>query len=148
MPACSFPSISTKARSAAVPWAAALLILPGCILLAGCAGTSKVPVPTAKHVELAGRNGQVTTLQTLKVGRSLYIGRCGACHALKEPGLLAPSEWPEMVGRMAENAKVNEDQQRAITQYLVAVSAALHEASDAPAQAPAPGTPPAQAPGP
>jgi hypothetical protein len=126
MPACSSPSISTKAAVAA-PWAAAFLFL------AGCAGTSKVPVPTAKHVELAGRNGQVTTLQTLKVGRSLYIGRCGACHSLKEPGLLTPAEWPEMVGRMAENAKVNEDQQRAITQYLVAVSAGLHEGSEAPA---------------
>jgi hypothetical protein len=136
MPACSSPSISIKSASA-FPWAAALLFL------AGCAGTSKVPAPTAKHVEVAGRNGQVTTLATLKVGRSLYIGRCGSCHSLKEPGYLSPSDWPEMVGRMAENAKVNEDQQRAITQYLVAVSAALHEGSEAPAS----GTPPAPAPG-
>ena len=141
MPACSSPSISIKAAAAA-PWAAALL------LLAGCAGTSKVPMPTAKHVELAGRNGQVTTIGALKVGRSLYIGRCGACHSLKEPGFLPPADWPEMVGRMAENAKVNEDQQRAITQYLVAVSAALHEGSasppsEAPASAPPASGPPA-----
>jgi hypothetical protein len=49
-----------------------------------------------------------------------------------------------MVAHMAENAKINEDQQRAITQYLVAVSAALHEGSEAPAS----GTPPTQPPGP
>ncbi len=136
MPACFSPSTSTSLGSAAA-FAAAVLFL------SGCAGTSKVPVPNAKHVEIAGRNGQVTTLGTLKVGRSLYIGRCGACHSLKEPGFLPPSDWPEMVGRMAENAKINEDQQRAITQYLVAVSAALQEGSAVP-----PSVPPAsQAPG-
>jgi mono/diheme cytochrome c family protein len=123
-PACSSPSISTKA-AASVPWAAALL------LLSGCAGPTHVP-------------GQVTTLGALKVGRSLYIGRCGSCHSLKEPGFLTPAEWPDMVAHMAENAKINEDQQRAITQYLVAVSAALHEGSEAPAS----GTPPTQPPGP
>jgi mono/diheme cytochrome c family protein len=83
-------------------------------------------------------------LGALKVGRSLYIGRCGSCHSLKEPGFLTPAEWPDMVAHMAENAKINEDQQRAITQYLVAVSAALHEGSEAPAS----GTPPTQPPGP
>jgi len=131
MPASSSPSISTRPRSAA-PWAAALLVL------AGCAGTSRIPQPTAKHVEYAGRNGQVTTLDALKVGRSLYIGRCGACHALKEPGSIEPGDWPEMVQRMAENAKLNEDQERAITQYLVGVSAAIHDSASAPAT-PAPG---------
>jgi len=97
------------------------------LLLAGCAGNARVPYPTAKHVELAERNGEVTTLDALKVGRSLYINRCGECHSLKDPAFLAPADWPEMVGRMADNAKINPDQQRAITQYLVGVSAALHE---------------------
>lgn len=136
MPACFSPSTSTSLGSAAA-FAAAVLFL------SGCAGTSKVPVPTAKHVEIAGRNGQVTTLGTLKVGRSLYIGRCGACHSLKEPGFLPPADWPEMVAHMADNAKINEDQQRAITQYLVAVSAALQEGSAVPAS----GTPASKAPG-
>jgi cytochrome c5 len=123
MPASSSPSTSIRPAAA---WAAALL-------LAGCAGNARIPQPTAKHVELAGRNGQVTTLDALKVGRSLYIGRCGACHSLKDPGALEPGDWPEMVQRMAENAKLNEDQQRAITQYLVGVSAALHDSASAPA---------------
>lgn len=116
-PGSSSPSTSSSLGAASLALAA---------LLAGCAG-SRVPQPTAKHVELAGRNGQVTSLAALKVGRSLYIGRCGSCHSLKEPGYLAPGEWPEMVERMAENAEINPDQERAITQYLVGVSAALAE---------------------
>lgn len=107
-------------------------------LVSGCAA-SRVPHPTAKHVELAGRNGQVTTLAALKVGRSLYIGRCGSCHSLKEPGYLTPGEWPEMVQRMAENSELNPDQERAVIQYLVGVSAALNEGSPA---APADTAPP------
>ncbi len=121
---CSFPSTSKPLSSLALALALAL---------AGCAGNSAIPKPTAKNVELAGRNGQVTTLAALKVGRNLYIGRCGACHSLKAPGSILPADWPEMVGRMAENAKVNPDQQRAITQYLVSVSAAVHDSSTAPA---------------
>lgn len=116
----SFP-LRTASLRAAVAGGAALL------LLAGCAGRPRVPYPTAKHVELAERNGEVTTLDALKVGRSLYISRCGDCHALKDPASLDPADWPEMVGRMVDNAKINPDQQRAITQYLVGVSAALHE---------------------
>jgi len=119
MPGCSSPSISDRFRAAA-PVAAAVLTLMG------CAGSSRIPHPTAKEVELAGRNGQVTTLEALKVGRSLYIGRCGACHSLKDPAFLDPQDWPGMVERMSENAKLNPDQQRAITQYLVGISASMH----------------------
>lgn len=96
-------------------------------LLAACAGGGPLPAPNAKHVELAERNGQVTTLAALKVGRSLYIGRCGSCHTLKDPALLTPAEWPQMVRDMAEGSEINADQERAITQYLVAVSAAMRE---------------------
>ena len=126
-PACSSRSISDYVKTVSAALAA------GCLLaLAGCAGgSSAIPKPTAKNVELAGHHGQVTTLSTLKVGRNLYIGRCGSCHSLKEPGFLVPGDWPEMVGRMADNAKINPDQQRAITQYLVSVSAAVHDTSSA-----------------
>jgi hypothetical protein len=42
-----------------------------------------------------------------------------------------------MVEDMADNAKINADQQRAITQYLVAISASLREpAADSSASAP------------
>lgn len=105
------------------------------LILSGCAGTSDIPHPTAKNVEYAGRNGQVTTISALKVGRKLYIGRCSSCHSLTKPGALTPADWPEMVARMADNAKINPDQQRAITQYLVSISAAVHDTASVPAAA-------------
>jgi cytochrome c5 len=123
---------------------AAALALATALSLAACAGgAAAMPKPTAKNVELAGRHGQVTTLPTLKVGRNLYIGRCGSCHSLKEPGFLTPADWPEMVGRMADNAKINADQTRAITQYLVSVSAAIHDSTSATKPAASDAAPPA-----
>jgi cytochrome c1 len=130
---CSFPSISNRLR-AGLAFAAA-----SALFLAGCAGTSAIPAPTAKNVEYAGRNGQATTLESLKVGRKLYISRCSACHSLKDPKALSVSEWPEMVDRMASNAKLTDDQKRAITQYLVSVSAIAHDTAPAADAKPASG---------
>ena len=129
---CSFPSTSSLTGTAkALTALAAAFALSTALLLSGCAGSGAVPAPTAKNVEYAGRHGQVTTLSALKVGRKLYISRCSSCHGLKDPKSLTPEDWPEMVGRMAENAKVNPDQQRAITQYLVSVSAAARDTTAA-----------------
>jgi hypothetical protein len=97
------------------------------ILSNGCAGPGTFPAPTAKNVAYAERHGQVTTLPTLKVGRKLYISRCSSCHGLKAPEFLSPEEWPEMVQRMADNSKITPDQERAITHYLVSVSAAVRD---------------------
>lgn len=131
---CSFPSISevSRVRAGFFPALAATALL-----IAGCAGSGSIPAPTAKNVEYAGRNGQVTTLAALKVGRSLYIGRCSSCHSLKAPAALTPADWPEMVQRMADNAKLTEDQERAITQYLVSVSGLAHDSTATPGPAPA-----------
>ena len=130
---CSFPSTSERIirRLGAI----GLLAVLSAALFHGCAGSGAgpYPAPTAKNVAAAERHGQVTTLATLKVGRKLYIGRCSSCHGLKDPAFLTPAEWPEMVQRMADNAKINPDQQRAITQYLVSVSALARDTVSGPA---------------
>ncbi len=89
-------------------------------------------MPTPKHLEYANRNGQVTTLASLTMGRRLYIKRCSACHNLKRPTSLLPSEWPEMVERMSEVADLKPDQVKIITQYLVAVVEAAKDTTSAP----------------
>lgn len=95
--------------------------------LMGCAGTGAIPIPTEKHVDFAARNGQATSLEALTLGRQLYLQRCSECHHLKRPAFLPHHEWPEMVRKMAKEAKINPDQQLVITQYLVAASAAIED---------------------
>ena len=141
---CSFRSISeadgkpgTGSRAALLR--AALLALSfafPALLSYGCAGPGTFPAPTAKNVAYAERHGQVTTLPTLKVGRKLYISRCSSCHGLKAPEFLSPEEWPDMVRRMADNSKITPDQERAITHYLVSVSAAVRDAAAGTASTP------------
>lgn len=122
-------TIGLKAAAVLAPALAALLAN-------GCAGAGSFPAPTAKNVAYAERHGQVTTLPTLKVGRKLYLSRCSSCHGLKAPEFLAPEKWPEVVRDMADNAKITPDQERAITQYLVSVSAAARDTSAGPASTP------------
>ena len=120
---CSFPSTFYSAAAIAAAFAAALL-------LAACAGSVQVPAPTAKNVEYAGRNGQVTSLAALKVGRISRrpLFRLPFSQASESPGA---RRMAGMVERMAPDAKLNEDQQRAVTQYLVSVSAIAHDTASA-----------------
>jgi hypothetical protein len=99
------------------------------LLLAGCAGGARsVPDPTAKHLEHADANGfPSSTLESLKHGRRLYVGRCSGCHTLYDPAKYPPSEWPSIVEDMRVNAEIDEAQMRDITRYVVAVSAAARD---------------------
>lgn len=118
----------TAPLSQALPSMTALA-LSAVALVAGCAGPASMPAPTAKNVAYAERHGQVTTLPALKLGRKLYISRCASCHDLNAPEHLSPREWPETVRRMADDSRITPDQERAITQYLVSVSAAVRDTS-------------------
>lgn len=106
-------------------------------LLWACAGAPPAPQPTAKTVELAGRNGQVTSLAALKHGRTLYVGRCGECHELYRPSAYSPQSWPGLVDQMTVNAELSEDHRRDITAYLVAASAESRDTGRTAPRAPA-----------
>jgi hypothetical protein len=135
---------STRASSSLfISSLAALAASAAAALLVSCAGNA-VPQPTAKSVEFAERNGQNTSLASLKHGRTLYVGRCSACHALHQPREFKAESWPQIVQGMASNAQLNVDQERDVTAYLVAVSA---QALDT-AQAPPPSRPGPSAPSP
>ncbi len=108
--------------------AAALGLALACVLIfPGCSMSKYIPAPTERDVAVAGRLGLATSLETLALGRKLYVRRCSSCHSLRKPTQLLPLEWPEMVKRMATNANLKPDQQLAITHYLVAISASLRE---------------------
>ena len=135
---CSFPSTSRLLGGLAA------------VLWLGCGGPRMgLPEPTAKHLDYAGRNGQATSLTSLQHGRKLYVNRCSACHALYMPAQFKADEWPALVERMADNAKLNPDQKRDVLGYVSAVAAAAQDtAATRPmgGAAPAPGSTPADQP--
>jgi len=76
---------AARARLRAGLWA--LLALGA----AGCAGAPPPPVLVA---------GPGQSLEQLSAGRSLFTNHCQGCHALPEPGQLAPGSWPAEVAGM------------------------------------------------
>jgi mono/diheme cytochrome c family protein len=91
------------------------------VLLAGCAGVNAPPVNDA----MAGRAQSGfpgITVAELGRGRDLYLGRCGGCHTLVAPEAHSDAEWPGLVGEMKERAKLEDDEQRLVTAYLIAAS--------------------------
>jgi mono/diheme cytochrome c family protein len=60
------------------------------------------------------------TLSELSQGRSLYVSRCGSCHALKPPRELPAEQWQAEVGEMrAKNGvKLSDSEAQAIVRYL------------------------------
>lgn len=96
---------------------AALLLLAGS---AACA-SSQLPQPTSVHAKRASATWPNVTVADLNQGRSLYVGRCGACHQLYEPGSYGEREWSHQLAEMRERAQLDDNQERLILQYLVGV---------------------------
>jgi cytochrome c5 len=97
-----------------------LSIAGACVLIA--CGASQHPHATAADVAAAQKQRAGVTLQDLEQGRSLYLSRCGACHALVDPKSVAASKWPHEVAEMKQRAKLSDEQVERISLYLFAVS--------------------------
>lgn len=87
----------------------------------GCGGGLREP--TAADASLAAKRWPGTTLALLNEGRTLYVRRCGTCHALYAPTELAEPEWRESIAEMRERAHVQPREEDLILKYLVAVGA-------------------------
>ena len=91
-------------------------------LLAGLAacGGSAVPEPTAADASRGSVHFPDLTLSELNQGRSLYLNRCGSCHALKRPAELPPEQWQVEVGEMRNKngVKLSDVEAQAIVRYL------------------------------
>lgn len=100
----------------------ASLVAVGMTLAACSAG---LPHPTSQHLNVARQSEPNVSLADLDRGRSLYVQKCGTCHALRDPGSLPPGQWrheiDEMESKQGVRLKSNESED--IYRYLAAVSA-------------------------
>jgi len=85
--------------------------------LAGCAAAPPQPVLIA---------GPGQSLEQLDAGRALYTSHCQGCHALPQPGQLAPGSWPAEVAGMSKKSGLSAPQVSLVADYLVAASRAAH----------------------
>lgn len=94
-------------------------------LLSACSGPA-MPQPTAADASRGAAQFPDLTLAELSQGRSLYLGRCGSCHALKRPAELSPSQWEHEVGEMREKngVKLTDAEAQAIVRYLAVAATA------------------------
>lgn len=97
-----------------------LPLLLGTLTLVACGG-SAVPEPTAADATRGGAHFPGVTLNELSHGRTLYVSRCGSCHALRRPGELAPQQWQAELDEMRtkNGVKLSDTEAQAILRYLV-----------------------------
>ena len=74
--------------------------------------TASLYIPTAADATSSA------TLQELLLGRDLYIGNCGACHALVSPDARTAASWKAIIPTMAPRTSMNTTQVSLVTKYV------------------------------
>lgn len=85
--------------------------------LAAC--SSKILSPVQTDADRGAAKFPGLTLSQLSQGKMLYEQNCGKCHKLKKPTSLNEDGWNKIVPIMAKKAKVDNDTEGLILQYLV-----------------------------
>lgn len=58
------------------------------------------------------------SLDTLQIGREVYLKSCGSCHNLYLPSIHTKQEWVKVVNEMQKPAKISNKQKELILNYL------------------------------
>lgn len=69
--------------------------------------------PTAADAQRTG-----IPVDTLLLGRKLYVNNCGSCHSLYVPGRYTEKEWTKNVSEMQKRTKLSQQQALTIIKYL------------------------------
>ena len=101
--ACSLDSIFKKFGCVAI-----LILLYCC--------TPKLLPPTE-----ADATRTKSSLSSLQQAHTLYINKCGACHALKLPSSKNEYVWKKIVPDMAKRAKLSAQEEGLILHYVLAM---------------------------
>jgi hypothetical protein len=70
------------------------------------------------------QNSQVS-IDTLVLGRELYVKNCSSCHNLYLPERFTSKEWEKLIPAMQIKAKVSDEEASIISKYLKAHSKSI-----------------------
>ena len=70
-------------------------------------------MPTSADAQKLG-----ISLDTLRLGREIYVKNCGSCHILFLPEKLTKSEWSVNLDSMQLRSNINDQQKKVILKYL------------------------------
>ena len=76
-----------------------------------CLATSYLTIQNTIKIDSA-------SVDSVKVGKELFVKNCGKCHKLKDPAKYTMQQWPKQVNRMQKRAKINDGQKALILRYL------------------------------
>lgn len=80
------------------------------IFLLGCSTTQKVPIVQSV--------AKPAVDNSIAEGKDLYENRCGKCHKLFAASDYTAKEWPGILNKMQNKAKITDDQKAQIFAYL------------------------------
>lgn len=81
------------------------------IFIYSCSPKIVAPVAETKTFEMTAE---------LAEGKSLFENNCAKCHKLPEITKHTKEEWIPVVDRMAKKARITEDQEKLVYNYIVA----------------------------
>jgi|AntRauTorckE6833_2_1112554.scaffolds.fasta_scaffold49565_2 cytochrome c5 len=83
--------------------------------ISGCATQKPIPMPDQAMVEKSG-----VEMETLKRGHTIYLTECSRCHEPVMPTDVSGKDWHLVVPGMAWNAGISEEDEEAVTRYIMA----------------------------
>ena len=88
------------------------LVLAGLMGFLAC--SPALYLPTTEVAQL--KNHQ---LESLSLGRQLYIENCGSCHRLHLPGEFSGQAWYSFLDSMQHKAKITDGQKQLVLDYIL-----------------------------
>ena len=98
-------------------WGVGLGLVLG-LALASC--DTRIPTVTPEFVAHAQRQDPSLSTAGLEHARSLYVNRCGSCHALTDPQTYDEPQWRHWMQRMAPKARLDAEQSQAVLGFILA----------------------------
>lgn len=82
-----------------------------CIVVYACSTTLYLPTQ-------ADAQKTDVSIDTLTIGRNIYINNCGSCHRLHSPESFSKKEWTDVLPSMFKKAKMKKDDARLVLSYI------------------------------